>query len=59
MKYLLVYRILSSAGKSFTDNFLVELAKREEPNRSGKMTVSVILLFEINYDFNLYLSRFV
>lgn len=36
-----IYRVLSSAGKTLTDNFLIELAKREEPNRSGKMTVSI------------------
>ena len=33
-------QILSSAGKYLTDNFLIELAKREEPNRTGKMTVN-------------------
>ena len=33
------FRILSSAGKNLTENFLIELAKREEANRSGKMTV--------------------
>ena len=35
----LIFRILSSAGKNLTEPFLIELARREEPNRSGKMTV--------------------
>ncbi len=30
---------LSSSGKDLKDLFLIELAKREEPNKSGKMTV--------------------
>ena len=30
---------LSSTGKTLKDPFLIELAKREEPNKSGKMTV--------------------
>ena len=38
---------LSSFGKQLKDNFLIELAKREEPNRSGKMT-SIIFIRDKN-----------
>ena len=34
-------RELSSSGKNLTDIVLRELAKREEANRSGKMTVII------------------
>ena len=30
---------------NLTDNFLIELAKREEPNKSGKMTVNNKFIF--------------
>ena len=33
-------RALSSTGKDLTDPFLIELAKREDANKSGKMTVN-------------------
>ncbi|CAF0774815.1 unnamed protein product [Brachionus calyciflorus] len=36
-------QILSSAGKNLKDNFLIELAKREEPNRTGKMTTILFI----------------
>ncbi|RNA40258.1 hypothetical protein BpHYR1_007849 [Brachionus plicatilis] len=36
-------QILSSAGRNFKDNFLTELAKREEPNRTGKMTTIIFI----------------
>lgn len=38
-------RALASSGKNLTDNFLIELAKREEPNKSGKMTVNNKFIF--------------
>ena len=41
---------MSSAGKKLTDKFLIELAKREEPNRTGKL--AVINLNEILNSFN-------
>uniref|UniRef100_A0A4W3HHL0 Cilia- and flagella-associated protein 299 n=1 Tax=Callorhinchus milii TaxID=7868 RepID=A0A4W3HHL0_CALMI len=40
-------KILASAGKELKDNFLIELAQREEPNRVGKMT-SVIFIRDYN-----------
>ncbi len=36
---------LSSSGKNLTDVFLKELAKREDANKSGKMTVYFDQLF--------------
>ncbi len=33
---------LSSSGKDLTDVFLTELAKREDANKSGKMTVGFL-----------------
>ncbi|XP_077332298.1 cilia- and flagella-associated protein 299 [Lithobates pipiens] len=40
-------KILSSAGKELTDNFLKALALREEANRNGKMT-SIIFIRDKN-----------
>ncbi len=42
-------RKLASAGKELKDNFLRALAKREEANRSGEMTVSTLLQHSICY----------
>ena len=46
-----IQRILSSAGKNLNEAFLIELAKREEPNRSGKMTVILFSVFKIKQFF--------
>ncbi len=40
--YLSFFRTLASSGKELRDPFLKALAVREEANRSGKMTVSII-----------------
>ncbi|KAM4809879.1 cilia- and flagella-associated protein 299 [Rhinophrynus dorsalis] len=40
-------KVMSSAGKELKDNFLKELAMREEANRSGKMT-SIIFIRDKN-----------
>jgi len=37
------FRTLASSGKEFKDPFLKALAQREEANRSGKMTVNLII----------------
>uniref|UniRef100_UPI00398E4E73 cilia- and flagella-associated protein 299 n=1 Tax=Pristiophorus japonicus TaxID=55135 RepID=UPI00398E4E73 len=40
-------KVLASAGKELTDNFLIALAEREDANRSGKMT-SIIFIRDYN-----------
>ena len=42
-------RVLASAGKDLKGSvFLEALAEREEANRSGKMTVSVVIVYPCN-----------
>jgi len=59
-----LFRELASTGKDLTDVVLRELAKREEANRSGKMTVksrfkikSFAISFFFKYFFHLQVNH--